>query len=99
MAADRGCESYVVHRMNEGYRAWGALKSVLSNRGLGIKAKKCLYEGVIVPTALNGAEAWRMRNAKRRKVNVLEMKCLRSLVGVSRMDRIRNEELEAGIEK
>ena len=35
-------------RMNEGYRAWGALKTVLSNRGLGIKAKKCLYEGVIV---------------------------------------------------
>ena len=39
-----GCEMDVVHRMNEGYRAWGALKSVLSNRGLGIKAKKCLYE-------------------------------------------------------
>ena len=42
IAADGGCESHVVHRMNEGYRAWGALKSVLSNRGLGIKAKKCL---------------------------------------------------------
>ena len=25
-------------------------KSVLSNRGLGIMAKKCLYEGVILPT-------------------------------------------------
>ena len=24
----------VVYRMNEGYRAWEALKSVLSNRGL-----------------------------------------------------------------
>ena len=58
--------------MNEGYRAWGALKSVLSNRGLGIKAKKCLYEGVIVPTALYGVEAWGMRSAERRKVNVLE---------------------------
>ena len=45
VAADGGCERYVVHRMNEGYRAWGALKSVLSNRGWGIKAKKCLYEG------------------------------------------------------
>ena len=34
------------------------------------------------------------------KVNVLEMKCLRSLVGVSRMDRVRNEEVRrrAGIE-
>ena len=52
VAADGRCERDVVHRMNEGYRAWGELKSVLSNRGLGIKTKKCLYEGVIVPTAL-----------------------------------------------
>ena len=37
--------------MNEEYRAWGGLKSLLSNRGLGIKAKKCLYEGVIVGEA------------------------------------------------
>ena len=33
-----------------------------------------------------------MRRAERRKVNVLEMKCSRSLVGVSRMNRVRNEE-------
>ena len=41
-----------------------------------------------------------MRRAERRKVNVLEMKCLRSLIGVSRMDRVRNEEVRrrAGIE-
>ena len=57
MAADGGCEWDVVHRMNEEYLEWEALlKSVLINRGLGIKAKKCLYEGVIVPTALYGAE-------------------------------------------
>ena len=101
MAADGGCERDVVHRMNEGYRAWGALKSVLSNRRLGIKAKKCLYEGVIVPTALCGAEAWGMRSAGRGKVNVLEMKCLRSLVGVSRMDGVGNEEVRrrAGMER
>ena len=50
--------------MNEECRAWGALKSILSNRGLGIKAKKFLYEGVIVPTALYEAEAWAMREGK-----------------------------------
>ena len=34
-------------------------------------------------------------------MNVLEMKCLRSLVGVSRMDRFRNEDIRirAGIER
>ena len=101
MAADGGCERDVVHRMNEGYRAWGALKGVLSNRGLGIMAKKCLYEGVIVPTALYGAEAWGMRSAERRKVNIVQMKYLRSFVGVSRMDRVRNEGVRrrAGIER
>ena len=77
------------------------LKSVLSNKGLGIKAKRCLYEGVIVPTALYGAEACGMRSAERRKMNVPEMECLRSLVGVSRMDRVRNEEvrMKAGTER
>ena len=63
------------------------------NRGMGIKAKKCLYEGIIVQTALYGAEAYGKRSAKRRKVNVLEMECLRCLFRASRMDRVRNEEV------
>ena len=71
VAADGGCERDVVRRMNEGCRPWGAMKSVLSDRELGIKAKKCLYEIVIVPTALYRAEAWGMRNAERRNVNLL----------------------------
>ena len=64
------------------------------------KAMKCLYEGVIVPTVLYGAEARGMRSAERIKVNVLEVRCLRSLVRVSRIDRVRNEEVckRAGIE-
>ena len=80
-------------------QAWGALRSVLSNRGMEINSKKCLHEGVIVPTALYGAEAWGMRNAERRKVNVLEMKCLRSLVGCHQP--VGNEEVRrrAGIER
>ena len=52
-----------------------------------IKAKKYLYEGVIAPTALYGAQAWGIRSAERRKVNVLDIKCLRILVGVSRIHR------------
>ena len=100
MAAQSGRERNVVHTINNGYISLGALKNVQSNRGLGIKAKKCLLEGVIVPTAFYGSEAQGMRSAERRKANVLDMKCLRSLVGVSQMDRVRNEEVRrrAGIE-
>ena len=46
----------------------------------------CLYEGVLVPMALYEAKACGMRSAERRKVNVLDMKRLRSLVGVSRIE-------------
>ena len=65
------------------------------------QAKKCPFDVVIVPTSLYGGEAWGMRSSERRKVNVLEMKCLRILVGVSRMDRVRNEKVRrrAGIER
>ena len=42
-----------------------------------------------------------MKSSERRKVNVLEIKCLISLVGVSRMDIVGNEEVRrrAGIER
>ena len=85
VAAYGGCERDVVHIISEGYGVRGALKTVLSNRGSWIGAKKCLNEGLIVQTALYGAEAWGVRSAKRRKVNVLEMKCLRIFFGVSRV--------------
>ena len=41
-----------------------------------------------------------MRSAEKRKMNVLEMKCSRNLIRVSRMDIVRNKEVRrrAGIE-
>ena len=60
----------------------GSTKNEQNNGGVWINAKQCLYEEVIVPMV----EAWGMRSVERRKVNVIEIKCLRSLVGVSQTD-------------
>ena len=69
-------DAVVVHRKNEGYKAW----SLVSNTGLRIN-EKCRYEGVIALTVLlYGAEAWGTRSAGKRKLDVLEMNYLRSLV-------------------
>ncbi len=35
-----------------------------------------------------------MRESERNKLDVFEMRCLRSMVGVTRMDRVRNEEVK-----
>ena len=65
------------------------------------RIKKTLYQKVIVPTVAFGAETWALREADRRCLNVFEMKCLRPMVGVTRWDRIRNEEIQrkAGMEE
>ena len=64
-------------------------KSVPSNRGFGINAKKYQHKGVILSTALYGAEAWGMRGADGRKLNVLATNCWRSLRTVGLLGRPR----------
>ena len=48
-----------------------------------------------MPTVMYGSELWGMKVNERQKLNVFEMKCLRSMVGVSRSDRIRNDVVRA----
>ena len=59
-----------------------------------------MYQQVIDHTVTYGAETWGLREAERHRLNVFEMNCPRPIVGVTRGDRIRNEEIQsrAGIE-
>ena len=95
IAANGGVEADVRHRVNEGCKVLGALKGVMKNRGLGMNVKKVLYEKVAVPTVMYGSESWGMKVTERQKLNVFEMKCLRSMTGVSWLDRVRNEVVRA----
>ena len=101
IARDGGVGVEVSSRVKEASKCLGGMKSVMRNRYLGMEAKRRLYEGVIVPTALYGAETWNVKEEDRYRLNVMEMRCLRSMVGVSRVDRVRNEEVRrrAGVDK
>ena len=79
IAANGGVEADVRHRVNEGCKVLGALKGVMKNRGLGMNVKKVLYEKVAVPTVMYGSESWGMKVTERQKLNVFEMKCLKSM--------------------
>ena len=77
--------------MKEGCKVLGALKSVMRCRTLEMEAKRGLYKVVVLPTVLYGAETWGVRAEERRRLNVFEMKCLRSMAGVTLRDRINND--------
>ena len=68
----------------------GVLKSVWKNRNVSMETKRGMYEGIVAPTALYGCKAWVLAN----KAKNTEMSCLRSMGGVTRRDRVRNEEIK-----
>ena len=52
-----------------------------------MNVKRKLYEGLTMPTALNEAEIWCMAVTEKKRLNVMEMRYLRS------MYCMRNEEV------
>ncbi len=55
MAMDGGIDEEVKLRMNEVGKACGGIKRVFRCRSPVLNAKRRLYEGVVVPTALHEA--------------------------------------------
>ena len=93
VAVDGKIGEEVSARVNEVSKVLGGMKTMFNCRSLRMDVKRRLYEGVAVPTALYGAETWNMGQRERKRLNVVEMRCLRSMCGVTRRDRIRNEEV------
>ena len=62
------------------------LEKVYNCRKVGMNVKRNLYKGVTMSSALYGAKTWSMEVSKRKVLNIMEMKCLRSICGVTLMD-------------
>ena len=52
-----------------------------------------VYQVLVMPVLLYGAECWTMRKEDERRLLTMEMSCLRRMPGVTRLDRIKNEEI------
>ena len=68
---------------------------VFSCRAMGMNVKRRLYEGVAVFTAIYGTETWSMAVAEKKIVNVMEMRCLRSMSRVTHMSEISGDAKES----
>jgi len=52
-----------------------------------------MYAVLVLSTLLYYAETWAMREKQNQRLRVFEMACLRKIEGITRRDRIRNEEI------
>ncbi|KAK3869735.1 hypothetical protein Pcinc_024963 [Petrolisthes cinctipes] len=96
VTVDSKIETELKSRVNEVGKVLGGMNRMFGCKSLRMDVKRKLYEGIAVPTALYGAAGAETRNMgenEKRRLNVVEMRCLRSMCGVTRMDRVRDEKV------
>ena len=87
----------VQFRVVEVRRVMGGMKKISKNREMGMGAKRGLYEPIIVPTALYGTETWGHKADDKKRQDVMEMKCLRTMCGMTIWDRLTNDRIRERI--
>ncbi|KAI5643560.1 hypothetical protein NE865_04362 [Phthorimaea operculella] len=107
--SDGKCESDIERRVNAGNMVNGALHAFMNSQKVSNKARLAVHRGVLVPTLMYGSESWVWQKKHESRINAVEMRALRSMIGVKLSDRIRNsvirercgikEDIVTGIEK
>ena len=63
----------------------------MCDRRISLRVKGKVYKTVVRPAMMYGAETWAVKKAQEKKLDVAEMRMLRWMSGVTKVDRIRND--------
>ena len=69
------------------------MKYLWKKRHISREAKVGMYEGIIEPSLLYGYEAWTLKLHERKRIEAVEINCLRNICGLGRTDGIPNVEI------
>ena len=88
-AGDMGKE--INNRIQCGWNNWRKVSGVICDRKVPIRLKGKVHKAVVRPSMTYGLEAAPLKKIEGRKLDVAEMKMLRWMSGVTRIDRVRND--------
>src|ERR1700755_231052 len=74
-------------------RVMGGLREVWKKGRISKEIKVRMFESMCLPSAMYGCETWVMNAQIRKRLEVFEMKGLRAICGLRKVDRIRNERI------
>ena len=91
------CDNKVLH----GRKMAGAIRSLVNVKGMSVECARILHESILVPTLVYGSETMVWKERDRRRVGAVQMDNLRGMLGIRRIDKVRNECIREvyGIEK
>ena len=67
------------------------LESILTSRDITLATKVCLVKAMVFPVVMYGCESWTITKAESRRIDALELRCWRKLLGVSLTARRSNQ--------
>ncbi|KAK3562534.1 hypothetical protein QTP86_001253 [Hemibagrus guttatus] len=85
------CGKEVKKRVQAGWNGWRKVSGVLCGRKISARIKGKVYRTVVRAAMLYGLETVSLRKRQESELEVAELKMLRFSLGVTRLDRIRNE--------
>ncbi|KAK2897556.1 hypothetical protein Q8A73_013936 [Channa argus] len=85
------CGKEVKRRVQAGWNRWRKVSGVLCDKRVSARMKGKVFKTVVRPAMLFGLETVALKKRQEAELEVAELKMLRFSLGVTRMDRIRNE--------
>ena len=72
---------------------WKRISGILCDRRIRLRVKGKVYKTVVRPAMMYGAETCAAKKAQEKKLDVAEIRMLRWMNGVTKLDRIKNERI------
>jgi len=88
---DAECEQDIKRRAGLASAMVGKLNKIWRSRSISLATKVKVYEALVIPVFMYGSECWKLRKSEERKIGAIEMGWLRRILGVSRIQRLRND--------
>ena len=93
------CGKEVKKRVQAGWNGWRRMSGVICDRRVQARVKGEVYKVAVRPAMLNGLETVALTKRQEAEMEVAELKMLRFSLGVTGMDKIRNEYTSEGQHK
>src|SRR6201990_3099627 len=88
-----GTEKEIKNRVVEGMNALGGRRKVWKKGKISKEIKIRMCECMCLPSVMYGCETWMLSARARKSLNVFEMKGLRAICNLRRIDRIKIERI------
>ena len=95
--SEEGSKQEILSRAAQTSTALAKLRPIWQDKNISLKAKLKLLRTIVFSVFLYASETWTLTADLQRRINAVEMRCYRRILGISYTDHISNERIRRAI--